>query len=65
MAAGAIQRQYLRTESYVAEEEAKAEINCPLSSSCENDVATAQLLFTSPFTALYSCLRLWNGTSGH
>lgn len=51
MAAGAIQRQYLRTESYVAKEEAKAEINCPLSSSRENDVATAQLLFTSPFTA--------------
>lgn len=47
MAASAIQRQYLRAESYVAEE-AKAEINCPLSSSRENDVATAQLLFTRP-----------------
>lgn len=33
--------QYLRTESYVADEEAKAKINCFLSSSRENDVATA------------------------
>lgn len=41
----------------VEEEEAKAEINCCLSSNRENDVATAQLLFTSPFPPLYcSCL---------
>lgn len=46
MAASAIHRQYLRALSYVAKEEAKAEINCPLSSSRENDVATAP---TAPF----------------
>lgn len=49
--------QCLCTLCYVDEEEVKAEINCCLSSNRENDVATAQLLFTSPFPPPYcACL---------